>query len=108
MKNIKIKGTDLDRTRKVDNNKKHIILNLRKQNLTYDNIAKILGLSNTCIRYHCLSQKEKAIYLSESRERKKTWYYNLNDIQRKIFANKWKDSHKKYIEELYNTKLNNM
>lgn len=108
MINIKIKGTDLDRTKKVDEYTKRFIIALRKDDFTYNEIAKMLDLSPTCIRYHCLDQEQKNSLLEGNKRRKKDWYYNLSIDERRSFANKWKDSHNKYLKELYETKLNNV
>lgn len=108
MDKIKLKGTGLERNVKVSNSLIKEIRRLRAEDYTYQEIAEVVNLSNTAVRYHCLSDADRETIKESNRARKKRWYHNKSVDERRAMSKKWRESIAKYQSELIDTRINNM
>lgn len=108
MDKIRLKGTGLERNVKVSSSVIKDIRRLRSEDYTYKEIAKIFNLSDTAVRYHCMSDADRELRKQANRAYKKKWYYNKSVDERRAMAKRWVESTAKYQSELIDTRLNNM
>ena len=105
---LKIKGTDLDRSKKLTDSDIYWCKLMRKEGATYSEIGEVLNVSPTCIRYNLLSSEEKRKASDRHKEFKHNWWYSLSKEKRTELGRKWRDSTTAYKAELIETKINNM
>lgn len=105
---LKIKGTDLDRSKKLTSEDIAWCKQMKKEGYTYAQIGKVFNVTGPCIRYNLISTKERRELNDKKNAAKRNWWHSLPKEKRAELGKKWNDSTNAYKAELIETKINNM
>lgn len=101
---IKIQNTPLDRRIKVDVIIKSTILELRSLGLSYSEIAKDVGVSQSSVRRYCISTVELEKIRRTVAQCKKAWWDAKSVEEKRELSARYKRSTNLYKEKLMSTK----
>ena len=74
---LKIKGTDLDRSKKLTSEDIAWCKQMKKEGYTYTQIGKVFNVTGPCIRYNLISTKERRELNDKKNAAKRNWWHSL-------------------------------
>jgi DNA invertase Pin-like site-specific DNA recombinase len=107
-KELKLKGTGLERNRIVTKEMKQLMKELRDEGCTYNEIAAQFGVSFPTVYYHLMDSKARQELKEKNKKAMHDWYHSKSKEEKRIINKRWSDSTYAYKQELINTKINNM